>query len=526
MSDTIRANESHDGAYRRAGSSFAAQLLSFCATVLNRVVLLAVLLRLWGPDQLSEWIVAGSVAVFIGLPDAWLQIQFGNLYHSGYAAGQHERIKRWVGIAIVCYATAYGALIAVAIPLLVWTDIAALIASPGRDVQHLSCLLALLIADRAIVSLRGATVHLYRATGDVSRLINSSTLLSVTSTTGVIAAVLLGASSIAAAWILIVIDLLLGLIVLVIDLSRRMHWLVFRPVVPTSGELRQLARNTIWYATDHGGLIVVNDLPVILLAAMNASPAFIVAFTMARTIANFVRQLQMAAANSIALELVDRALRTRATIPADVLAHCAGTLSLVSAILAAAVAAQSGAILLLWTGKAPQIESLNFLPLYIAVVSGAPLAISSLILSYTNEPRANAIARLVQMAIIVCVSLGLPAVPPVIAVVLGVGLAEVVAQGVVLPLLMRGHQAALDLRNLLEIAGRLSLAFLLMYGLGHLIGGLVHPEGWTGAVFGGAITAFTACVASFVVVAPQDRHRIRLLLSDGARRLLLRRTRM
>lgn len=522
MSEMPHRDDQPD-AHRRAGSSFVAQVLSFGATILNRIVLLAILLRVWGPEQLSEWIVAGSVAVLIGLPDAWTQVQFGNLFHSSYAAGRHDQVNRWVGIAIACYGAAYGSLIATAFALLAWTDLASLILVPGRDLQHLTCLLALLIVDRAVVSLRGAIVHLYRAAGDLTRLINSSTLLSLVSTGGVIAAVLSGASDLVAASVLIAIDVGLGLAVLVIDLKRRMPWLRFRLAFPRWAELRQLGRNIVWYAIDHTGLIAVNDLPVIFLAAMNANPAIVVLFTMARTIANFVRQMQMAAANSIAFELVDRALRAGAAIPADILARCAGTLSLVSAILTAAMAAQSGTILTLWTGKGLPVDVVLFLPLYIGVASAAPMVISALMLSYANKPRANAVARLVQFALLGLASFSLVEFGPLAAVTLGIGLSEVVAQAIVLPLLLRGMNVALPPGSYLKIVGRSILAFALMYGLGFLISGIVPQEQWIGMIFGGIVTGAVACAGAFLVTAREDRHQVLEALSGVLGRFVLRR---
>src|SRR6266436_5780010 len=84
--------------------NFAAQGLGFLISFADRFLVVGFLLRSWGPQVYSEWVVLLSFANLLMLGELGLNIYYGNVGQQASAVGDARKFQRMVSVALFCSA--------------------------------------------------------------------------------------------------------------------------------------------------------------------------------------------------------------------------------------------------------------------------------------------------------------------------------------------------------------------------------------------------------------------------------------
>src|SRR5437763_1688227 len=109
---------------RRATSNIVAQVISLAAGVIDRIVLVGLLLRVWGADAFASYAIVQSWAGLLLMVELGAQIYFQNAEQHAFVQGDGPRFRRLA-------ATHLGLSLCVVIPL--GALFSALVFSGGAD---------------------------------------------------------------------------------------------------------------------------------------------------------------------------------------------------------------------------------------------------------------------------------------------------------------------------------------------------------------------------------------------------------
>jgi O-antigen/teichoic acid export membrane protein len=419
--------------------NFAAQGLGLLISFADRVLVLGLLLRAWGPQIYSEWVVLLSYAGLLALGEFGLNAYYGNVWQQVSATGDTERFRRMVSVALYCSATVAAVLGLLALALLVSLDLPTILSI--KSLSRTDAMMVLVLIGAAVLSriVRGAVSQIYRgrqafALGTMIDLVFPGGTVILT-----IAAALLGAGPVILAGIYFACDLIAGWCVMLWDLSRRWPDLHFRPSLPTGTEVRQITRHVKWLAVQQAGPVAWLQIPVILLGQAGVTGSALISFVILRTLVNFARSLGTFLSIGAGVEIAHVHHAGRTEDATRHLVTVGGVLSVLTAAIAVGVALLGAPFVTLWTGRPDLFDPYIAAWLLAAAAIAAPTVPLVWHLILVNAPRPASIALLAQLTI------GLSAcwvlVPQYGAPGAAAGLAvgEVFAMGAVLPAMAARH---------------------------------------------------------------------------------------
>src|ERR1700730_974802 len=267
--------------------NFAAQGLGVLISVADRFLVVGLLLRSWGPQVYSEWVVLFSFANLLTLGELGLNIYYGNIWQRASAAGDAGKFQRMVSVALFCSSAVAFVMGAFALAVLALLNGRLPITSLSRN----DAVLVLVLIGAAVLSriVRGSISQIYRgkqafARGTIVDLvpIGGTAVLTV-------AAALLDAGPVLVAALYLACDLVAGWCLMLKDLSRQWPDLHFRPRQPTVSEISEMTRHVKWFALQQGAPVVWLHIPVLLLSHTGTTGTALVSFSILRTLVNFAR---------------------------------------------------------------------------------------------------------------------------------------------------------------------------------------------------------------------------------------------
>lgn len=420
---------------RRIGANIVAQVVALAASTLDRVLLVAVMLRLWGPELFADYAVLQSTAALLAIGDFGLQVYVQTAQQAAVARGDHSAFRRMS--AIHAYVLRGFTLLLAAIGLVALPFSGALTQSPGLSQADATVALLLFGACNLILLLRSATTTMAVAVGDFSRWVLLGAAFQTVGTLACLAVVTVGGGPVAVAATTLVVVGIGAQVGLLADFARRHPGRRGAPARPSHAEWRDLLGQLRWVSLAAIVPVVWLQAPVLLLAAAGTGGTAIAAFVLLRTLVNMVRQFFQFAALGAGLEISNHAHRGDFSTAWQLSAEIGRVVSALSGAVGAGLVVFGPAVVTLWTGFGHLYDAPVAMMLVLPAIATAPFQQIVALLQYTNQSRIPGLMRLMQLgfgAAFVPLGLFAAGVPGAAA---GLAAAEIAAVAAILPALTR-----------------------------------------------------------------------------------------
>ena len=419
--------------WRRATSNIAAQIVSLAAGVFDRIVLIGLLLRMWGADTFGAYAVVQSWAGLLLMVELGAQIYFQNEEQHAYVRGDAAGFRRIV-------ATHQGLSLLVVAPLM--AAFTALVATggadralqiPGFSVGDARWMLWLLGVGNLLSVLRAPSSVVFSATGEFAWVTLASAGMTVLNSAAAFLAVSFGAPPLVVAALFFALYGVGALAFFQIQVrSRRREWMA-PPALPTRAEFLATFGHVKWFALQMIAPTVWLQTPVLVFAARGVAGAEIAAFLLMRTMVNQIRQSFQFASVGAGLEIATFSHAGDFARAWAITAEVGRMTTMLAAGFVGGILAFGPTVTLYWTGDGDlydvRIAAAMLLPLLVIAPMQQPVAL----LQYTNRSREVGLLRLglVVFGPLGCVVGQTLGGAPGVAT--GLGIAELLAYGALVP---------------------------------------------------------------------------------------------
>lgn len=494
------------------GRETAVQLLGFFVQLGDRILIAALLLRLWGVEDFAAWsliVAAGGMVAFF---DMGVNLYFANrvLFLVQQGRRRAARVLLRAGNALMIAASAIG-VVAVAIGF-AFVDAA----ESGIEMSGELWLAALFFALAAFLRL-GTTVQMsiYRAHEAYARQTMMWILIDLGRIVATVAVVLLGGSFVAAAAAQLLVSALGHLYVALVDSPRQFPHYPFAVGPLPRRERRQAATLSLGYWLQSAPNSALMHLPVFLLSG--AGSAFALAqFVLMRTLSNFVRAVLQPFAVVFAQESARRLALGDAAGVSSTYREATFLLGALGAVPAAVLLGVGPSLFTLWTEQ-PALYSQWMMVLAIAPPLLIPsLTIAQSYLATVNDPWPIAVGRALQLGGFALLYVLLPIEAPGLRMMAALAIAEPLSLGIALTHRIRTTVAGTGLRFHVEMLARLGAVCAGTWAAtraGASLSGNFYLELLCGLAAGGAAGAL------LVILFGLGRERRAALLGHLSRRL-------
>lgn len=426
-------------------ANFGAQALSLVSSLLERLIVVGLLLRGWGPDVYAGWTVLLSAAGTLSLADIGMALYFGNLWQKAQARGETEQLQRALGVSQFLY-LALAVLLAVGGAVALVLDAAGALAAGRIDAPAATTILALLGAATILRVARGGLAQIYRGHRQFARGILIDLVAPCAASAAGITTALAGGSPTSLAALYLLCEIVLGTGLMRWDLRRRFPGLRLSPILPDARELMALLTALPWFALLQGASVALLQAPVLILGATRAGAATLVGFVLARTLVNLARQIVTMLSIALGVETAHDHHRGETTAVVR-------SLFALGRVAVAMTVAGSAAILLLgegfvalWTGRPELFDRQTAAWLCAGAIVAAVTTPLATLLVLVNELKPAAISAAAQTLTTIGAILLLAPLYGGAGAGAGLFLGELVGAALVLPRLVRRASLALDCR--------------------------------------------------------------------------------
>lgn len=415
-----------------AAKSMAVQVASLATSMIDRIFLTALLIRVWGTEGFSDWTTIVSAAGVVLIAEFGFQHFVGNQLLKAHLRNHtlaFNRLLSWAAFAslsIGAAVTALTALAAVMFDLQTWLGI--------HSPQFVPAMV-ILSAWNALKIARGPILQIYRGVGEYHNLIWADVRATVISIGFAAMAVLLGAGVIPVTVIFLLTTFVVSTLWALRDIRRRFPQIRARPVRPPWNRVRRGIRALRWYGLYFIGTNLVQIAPILLIAALGMSGYLLASFAVQRTLVNFVRTLSVSVTTAMGAELSILSLGGDTKGLSQGIFLVARINACLSAFAVAGLLYFGEALVGLWTGN-PDLGSLPILILLMipAIVLAPALALQmTAVMSDRLKDQSLAAALTAVIAIGGGVALGSRFGITGVAAALAAG--ETIAFGIISPML-------------------------------------------------------------------------------------------
>lgn len=426
MLKTVRAN-------------FAAQLWSLALAMADRIILVGILIRVWGPNVYADWVILFSAAGLIGMGESGLNIYFGNKWQHAFAHKDETAFRRYVDISLSIYLSISVIICSVILLFVLSGDVAARLSLNAVDATNAMLIFLMLAAANLLIVMRGAISQIYRGRGEFARGILFSSFVYVAFVPLAAIAAQVGAGPLSIAAIYLSAQLLFGTVIMLTDISRRYPQFLFQPRWPTKNEIIDVVNHGKWYGVLQGTPIAWLQIPVLILVSNGLGNVLIVSFVVTRTLVNFSRQLMDIAARSIGVEIAPAYHTGETDLLSARIFYFGRFFSTLSGAITGGLLLFAGPVISLWTGTAELYHPWLVLWLMIPSFALAPAGPLQNILTYGNAPRPIGLVGVAQILVgcSLCYLLSLPF--GISGAAAGLAMGQILSLGIVLPILVREH---------------------------------------------------------------------------------------
>jgi hypothetical protein len=418
-------------------TTLSAQGAGFAVSLIDRLFVTAILLRLWGVNQFSDWTTLIAAVGMLSFADLGLLFYFGNGFQKTTLEGDGRGFQRMVELSLYCYAIYSLALGALALTAIFAVSPKTLLSLTSLTPTASVVALFILVLYQVSAFARSSISQIYRGYNRYGISLYVGLVPRVLLALFSVGVGFAGGGIVALATAYLIIDLVAGWALMLADLRRRYPEVRFRMSRPTWAELRDVFTHIKWLAISASAPIAWLNIPVLLIAYFGLSGLPLVAFVLTRTMVNLGRQTVQLASVAVGVELADDRFRGWSDGLAARLSAVGAALTSISGAAAAALYLFGPVVLKLWTGKSGLFDGVMMAALLLPAVLVAPLLPLANLMMLSGTPRPPAIAHGVQIvAGLLAGALMIPAFG-VTGLAVGLAVGEVLAQCLVFPLVAR-----------------------------------------------------------------------------------------
>lgn len=392
----------------------AALAISIAIGFVDRLVVSALLLKLWGVSPFEAWSVCAAWAGLAGLFEFGFNMYFNNTLMIEVERGRMDAAARLYFISNTIFVTAAVAAVGAA----------AVVVSSGRVDAAIGPASFILALGTALRVASNGTSALYRANREYGRHVLIQCAGESLRILAIVVAVALGAGLLGAA----VASTAAVAVVLVgfvsFDALRRFAPGRFGFALPDRNELRAIMAMSTAFFAQNVPILLLTALPVLYLQSLDVKTGMLATFVLIRTMTGLPRTLIQSFTIALGQE---GGRRLAINDHAGALVVCRESGRLISVISGAAIGLLLGAgnaFMILWTGSADHYE-----PSYV-VAALLPVALAALsvfahnFLISSNAPYLAAIGRWMQALVTVAFVIARPTGDAVLDMFLALSLGE------------------------------------------------------------------------------------------------------
>jgi hypothetical protein len=373
----------------------------------DRLLLSALLIRIWGTESFEHWSAVLAFAGFGSLFEFGFNLYYNNKIMSETEQGRHEDAAKSLAEAnmVMVMCALLGCLTMVAVA---WS-----VQIVGTTDTHDGMLAAILLSASTAARLLIVGVSAqYRSNRAYARFANISATAELVRIAAVAAAVLAGADVLIAAIVASVAQLLMPVFFVLVDTTRRFppHRIAFQ--IPRGGRLRE----ALGMSGAYFGQLIPNILwlsfPILFLQSLSLATGAVAAFVLIRTLANLARTPLQSLGVVIGLEC---GRRIALSDQAGALAAFTGGARLFAVLggLACGVVVFAGRdILAIWIGSAAMFDFPLAVAAMLPMLFGSSMILAHNVLVASNAPFLALAARWLQLALTILAYFVLPVSEP------------------------------------------------------------------------------------------------------------------
>jgi O-antigen/teichoic acid export membrane protein len=494
---------------RRLAINGAAQVSALLVSLADRIVLVALFLRVWGVEIYSDYLSLLAMAGLLAATDLGLQIYFGNLLQKAHGERDDAQFQRIVGICTYIYlwmAAFYAALTLGFFAAFDLRDTLNLLRMSEGEAAAVFLLLGFHQISRLA---RGSISQIYRGRGTYGLGLFVGLAPLAAGLLAALIAVWAGGGPVLVCALYAATDIVFGWALMAWHQKRRFSGLSYAPLRPTRAEVQALQGHWVWLAIASVTPALWLQAPVLIISQLGLSGAPLIAFTLARTLAGLIRQTAQLATLNFGVEFAQEYHAGRKEAVEANLLVFGRVLAVASISLAAGLFAFGEPLVRQWTGREalfdPWLMALVLLP---PAIMAQMLPVSGFLL-LTNRPAMPAAVNLVQLGTGFLAAVVLGYQWGVVGVAAGLALGEFAALNVLLPYLAARHYALPMIRHVTLCSATAGVAGAWSFAAASALLWLT-PDGSRTAEI--AAMAAWAIAGAFVPVAAAlpRRHRARL----------------
>lgn len=424
---------SSSGAKGRLFRSFGAQFFAISLRVIQQIIWVPVLIKGWGSALYADWLIVFSATGFLSILDFGLQTYFGNALQISYTQGNLTATRRYFAIAMGIYAAILTVATLTLIGIVLFAPLDAWLGThlmSGADIRWIVGVLGCSI----LILIPFGVVNLgYRAHGEYSRGLMVAVLAEAARGYGVCVIAFLGAPPPAAATVYLAVGLLFWVAVTVDQKRRYGDDVPFAIAWPTRAEFRETVSRSGLYLTSYVATPVVMNGPILLLGFFAASPTAIVAFSVSRTLASFVRQVVQQLCQAVGPEMVHQEALADLKKLQTIYLNAGRLVSGLAALLGGFTWVAAGIFIPIWTRHQVEYDPLLIGIFILTIILVTPAQVAIQLFSNNNRPLALAVGN-VSYALLTAIFCSLlVARLSDVGAATGLGLAEFISFGLLLP---------------------------------------------------------------------------------------------
>ena len=428
---------------RRATLDIVSQSSSVAVSMLDRILLTGLLVRLWGIPGFERWTTIAAGVALLAVFDLGCQMNFGNRIANENHAGRRDISVRVYGESNAIFVGLGLLAIAFAVAICLHADLRSAIGLRHLDawddriiIFNLGAATALKLALTNLSSVYRANLRFARGTviASSAELIRIVAILATAGT---------GLGLETASFAVLAATVAGYALLMPIDIARLFPDYRYRIARPTRLTTRKMVQTSGLYAVPMIPNIILVNVPVIILGASSQAQAGLLAgFVLLRTFTNFLRMLIQKVIFVVGMELASLHARDRHTdlaalypILSNFIAACLGyALGLVTVY--------GGEVFQLWVGSRALYD-----PLMLAIMA-APLIltpsalVANAFLQYANKPLFSALGAALQLGLAILIGWLAPIENLALRMTVAVYVAELV--GFSIPVI---YAASMELRG-------------------------------------------------------------------------------
>ena len=482
---------------RRIVLDMASQVMPLASNLIDRVILTAVMVRIWGVTGFEYWSILMAAVTIFSIIDMGSQISFSNKMAEAAHAGAKDQAARiyaesnmiFLGLA----ATVMGLTLLVAL-LPPVQQLMGLPAPLGTRDQIALLALGFAVAGRMAMSNQAGVYRANSAFARGTTLIAGIDLLRVLLTLGTLA---FGFDLMAAALATAASVVIGNMLMMSLDIARRFPLFRYRVARPTPFSTKGQLRLGLLYSVGFIPSVVMVQLPVLLIgSSASATNGVLASYVLLRTLSNFLRTSISKFTFVLAMELARLKTQKRDDLFNSTYRLVTRAVACLFGLMAGMLLGFGPDLMQLWVGNAELFDPVILLLMLSPLVVTPTVQIASPYLIFASRPGPVAKAVLLQSAAAALLAVALPIDNIAIRLTVAVYCTELFPLALVI---LRAVHARWSLQTLWDEASATALAIGLLvasYGASVVIRPLFTGQIMTlaggamiGAAFGLALLA-------------------------------------